>query len=155
MSVLGDGDGDNSKNFKSMFDRSSDDDSTSRRSNFGSTLRNRPPRSRSNSFNFGGDESSKLNSEEQDSTSPRRTYKFNESLSNSSKDDLFSSRKPQTTNEQTREFGSVKRWTAERGFGFIRRANSGQDLFCHVRSLKDGVQSLEPVSFRLFSYSKH
>ncbi|CAF4283359.1 unnamed protein product [Rotaria socialis] len=140
VSVLGDGD--NSRSFKSMFDRPSDDNSTSRRSNFGSTLRNRT--SRSNSFNFGGNESSKLNFDEPDSTSTRKTYKFNESLSNSSGNDLFSSKNPQTTNEQTREFGSVKRWTAERGFGFIRRASSGQDLFCHVRSLKDGVQSLEP-----------
>ncbi|CAF2116748.1 unnamed protein product [Rotaria magnacalcarata] len=137
-------DGDNSSSFKSMFDRPSDDNSTSTSSNFGSTLRNRPSRSRSNSFSFGGDESSKLNSEEQDSTSTGRTYKFKESLSKSSGDDLFSSKTPQATNEQTREFGSVKRWTAERGFGFIRRASSGQDLFCHVRSLKDGVQSLEP-----------
>ncbi|CAF4169106.1 unnamed protein product, partial [Rotaria magnacalcarata] len=57
-------DGDNSSSFKSMFDRPSDDNSTSTSSNFGSTLRNRPSRSRSNSFSFGGDESSKLNSEE-------------------------------------------------------------------------------------------
>jgi len=42
-----------------------------------------------------------------------------------------------------REMGSVKRWTAERGFGFIRRASGGPDLFCHVRSLRDGMQMLD------------
>jgi len=48
--------------------------------------------------------------------------------------------------------GSVKRWTGERGFGFIRRASGGADLFCHVRSLKNGVQALEEgqtVEFRV------
>jgi len=44
---------------------------------------------------------------------------------------------------QDRETGSVKRWTKERGFGFIRRSSGGTDLFVHVRNLKDGVQELE------------
>jgi cold shock CspA family protein len=41
----------------------------------------------------------------------------------------------------------VKRWTDGRGFGFIRRANGGPDLFCHARSLQNGLQALEEVNF--------
>jgi len=58
-------------------------------------------------------------------------------------DNLFSSRRPRFDNEQKRQIGSVKRWSNERGFGFIRRTNGGPDLFCHVRSLKNGVETLE------------
>ena len=42
-----------------------------------------------------------------------------------------------------RETGSVKRWVGERGFGFIRRASGGSDLFCHARSLTNELQALE------------
>ena len=62
-------------------------------------------------------------------------------------DNSFSPRRPRLNNDQRRETGSVKRWTEERGFGFIRRANGGQDLFCHVRSLQDGMRTLEEVNF--------
>ncbi|CAF4290286.1 unnamed protein product [Rotaria socialis] len=53
-------------------------------------------------------------------------------------------------NEQ--ETGIVKQWNKERGFGFIRRKVNGTDLFVHVKSLKDGVQSLEigqQIQFRI------
>ncbi|CAF1031930.1 unnamed protein product [Rotaria sp. Silwood1] len=127
---------------RSFLERSFNDELPQSKTNFGKFSRNQS--SSSSSFNFGGTRSSKLNSNEQESTSTEKAFKFSENLTNSSKDNFFSSKKPQITNEQTREFGSVKRWTPERGFGFIRRTNSNQDLFCHVRSLKDGVQSLEP-----------
>ncbi|CAF0746317.1 unnamed protein product [Rotaria sordida] len=129
---------------KPFFERSSDDESPSPRRNFGTFSRNQSSSSSSSVFNFGGTASSKLQFKEQESTSTEKPLRFSENLTSSTRENLFSSKKPRITNEQTRELGSVKRWTPERGFGFIRRTNSGQDLFCHVRSLKDGVQSLEP-----------
>ncbi|CAM4767596.1 unnamed protein product [Rotaria magnacalcarata] len=67
-----------------------------------------------------------------------------------------------TTNNQKKEFsdanineqetGIVKQWNKERGFGFIRRKVDGTDLFVHVKSLKDGLQSLEigqQIQFRI------
>ncbi|CAF5223658.1 unnamed protein product, partial [Rotaria magnacalcarata] len=50
------------------------------------------------------------------------------------------------------ETGIVKQWNKERGFGFIRRKVDGTDLFVHVKSLKDGLQSLEigqQIQFRI------
>jgi len=84
----------------------------------------------SSKFSFGG---SKFQSGKQDSVS----------IENSMTENLFSSRRTRFDNDQKREIGSVKRWANERGFGFIRRSNGGPDLFCHVRSLKDGIQALE------------
>ncbi|CAF4071823.1 unnamed protein product [Rotaria magnacalcarata] len=67
-----------------------------------------------------------------------------------------------TTNNQKKEFsdanineqetGIVKQWNAKRGFGFIRRKVDGTDLFVHVKSLKDGLQSLaigQQIQFRI------
>ncbi|CAF2565882.1 unnamed protein product [Rotaria sp. Silwood2] len=128
---------------KSVFERSFNNDFPRSKTNFDTFSRNKSSSS-SPLFNFGGTESSKLKSREQESTSTEQPFKFSENLTSSTKDNFFSSKKSQITYEQNRELGSVKRWTPERGFGFIRRTNSNKDLFCHARSLKDGVQSLEP-----------
>ncbi|KAL9133125.1 MAG: hypothetical protein Q9175_005696 [Cornicularia normoerica] len=32
-----------------------------------------------------------------------------------------------------REMGTIKRWNAEKGFGFISRANGGDDAFVHKK----------------------
>lgn len=115
---------------KSPFDDLSQGDSTSSRKNFGSSSRNR-----SSLFNFGGIDSSRSKSNQR----VERSFKSDE--------DSFLNEKSTSSNEQTHELGSVKRWTAERGFGFIRRASTGQDIFCHVRSLENGIQALQPVGF--------
>ncbi|MGY8709520.1 cold shock domain-containing protein [Bradyrhizobium sp. 18BD] len=39
------------------------------------------------------------------------------------------------------KIGQVKKWNAERGFGFI--VTDGHDVFCHVTALPVGVKSLE------------
>jgi len=95
----------------------------------------------SSRFNFGGSTSSRFQSGKQDSTSTEKS--FDTGLTGSTTENLFSSRRTRFDNDQNREIGSVKRWTIERGFGFIRRSNGGPDLFCHIRSLKDGRQTLE------------
>jgi cold shock CspA family protein len=115
---------------------SSNNNSTSSRFGFGG---GGSGRNQSSAFDFGGNTSSKFYSRNDEGTSP-----------NSMTENSFSSRRTQFDNDQTREIGSVKRWTNDRGFGFIRRANGGPDLFCHVRSLKGGIQSLDEVNFHLF-----
>ena len=35
--------------------------------------------------------------------------------------------------EESREMGTIKRWNAEKGFGFIGRANGGDDAFVHKK----------------------
>ena len=49
-----------------------------------------------------------------------------------------------------REMGTVKRWNAEKGFGFIGRANGGDDAFVHKKGCggKDLVEG-QAVSFVL------
>jgi len=115
---------------------SSNNNPTSSRFGFDRTSRNQ---SSSSFFDFGGTKSSELHSEQQ---SKEKIFNFNTGLTSSTKDSFFSSRRTGLDNNQTREMGSVKRWTGDRGFGFIRRANGGPDLFCHVRSLKDGIRTL-------------
>ncbi|MDN5006158.1 cold-shock protein [Bradyrhizobium sp. GCM10027634] len=39
------------------------------------------------------------------------------------------------------KIGHVKKWNAERGFGFI--STDGHDVFCHVSALPSGVDSLD------------
>ena len=34
--------------------------------------------------------------------------------------------------------GVALRWNAEKGFGFIRPHDGGQDLFCHAYNIEDG-----------------
>ena len=50
--------------------------------------------------------------------------------------------------DSTRELGTIKRWNAEKGFGFIGRANGGDDAFVHKRDCggKDLAQG-QAVSF--------
>ena len=38
--------------------------------------------------------------------------------------------------------GTVRRWKSDRGFGFIRPATGGPDIFCHVTSLLHGEGSV-------------
>lgn len=114
----------------------------------------RRSRTSSSAFNFGGTKSTTYHSQNDDSTFADRTFDFNKGVSDSSRENLFSSEENDdvSTNQQQPQIGSVKRWSAERGFGFIRRMNGGPDVFCHVRSLKDGVESLEEgqtVQYRL------
>ena len=50
--------------------------------------------------------------------------------------------------ESVREMGMIKRWNAEKGFGFIGRANGGDDAFVHKKECggKDLVEG-QAVSF--------
>jgi len=50
---------------------------------------------------------------------------------------------PSSSIQDERETGTVKRFTKEKGYGFIRRASGGADLFVHIRSLKEGTSDLE------------
>lgn len=117
-----------------------------RQSFFGNSSKlgfDRRSRTSSSAFNFGGTKSTTYHSGNDDSASGERTFDFNRGLSNSSNEHLFSSEDDTVGNAQQPQIGSIKRWSAERGFGFIRRMNGGPDVFCHVRSLKDGLEALE------------
>lgn len=116
--------------------------STSPRFGFGGGSR-RPPGG--SAFEFGGTRSSELHSEDDNFKSTERKFNFRSGLSDATTDNLFSSGRTQT--DQGRQTGLVKRWTGEQGFGFIRPTNGGPDLFCHVRSLKNGLPALEEVNF--------
>lgn len=50
--------------------------------------------------------------------------------------------------DSAREMGTIKRWNAEKGFGFISRANGGDDAFVHKKECggKDLVEG-QSVSF--------
>ena len=112
-------------------------------------LGGRGGRSRSpSSYDFGGGNSSSLFADESDSRPPRKSSNLFGDVSSSNADSFFQSRTPRASSDGKRETGSVKRWTGERGFGFIRRANGGPDLFCHARSLKDGLQALQEVCWK-------
>jgi len=48
--------------------------------------------------------------------------------------------------------GSVVRWNADKGFGFIKPHDGGEDLFCHASGLRDGdgsVQDGDDVTFKI------
>jgi len=48
--------------------------------------------------------------------------------------------------------GTMLRWNAARGFGFIKPEGGGEDIFCHITSLNGGEDSIfdgDPVTFRL------
>ena len=46
--------------------------------------------------------------------------------------------------EQQRYTGTLKKWNAERGFGFITAADGGQDIFVHITAFaRDGRQPTE------------
>jgi cold shock CspA family protein len=52
----------------------------------------------------------------------------------------------------TRFNGTLKKWSAERGFGFVMAEQGGQDLFLHVSAMpKDGWIPVigEPLSFEV------
>lgn len=120
--------------------RSSYNNSTSSRFNFGGGAR----RSNDSAFQFGGTRSSEFHSEDDTFKSTERTFNFRSGVTGSNTDNLFSSRRGQTN--QKRQVGVVKRWTGEQGFGFIRPTDGGPDLFCHARSLKNGLEALEEVN---------
>ncbi|QOZ69200.1 cold-shock protein [Bradyrhizobium arachidis] len=46
------------------------------------------------------------------------------------------------------KIGRVKKWNADRGFGFI--TTDGYDVFCHVSALPLGTKSLEVGSYAGF-----
>jgi hypothetical protein len=78
--------------------------------------------------------------------SSKKSSNWPDDQSRSSSSSFFSSKTAQTSSSNTPGTGTVKRWTGERGFGFIRRADDGSDLFCHIRSLKGGLTELQEVN---------
>jgi CspA family cold shock protein len=40
--------------------------------------------------------------------------------------------------------GTVSRWIAERGFGFIEPDSGDWDIFCHISDVKGHVEALQP-----------
>jgi cold shock CspA family protein len=53
---------------------------------------------------------------------------------------------------QQRYEGKLKKWNAERGFGFITATDGGQDIFIHITAFaRDGRQPLdgEPLTFEV------
>ncbi|PTX14196.1 putative cold-shock DNA-binding protein [Pontibacter mucosus] len=45
--------------------------------------------------------------------------------------------------------GTVKFFNAEKGFGFIKETNSGQEYFVHVTGLIDEIRENDEVTFEL------
>jgi cold shock protein len=45
--------------------------------------------------------------------------------------------------------GTVKFFNETKGFGFIKPANGGQDIFVHVSGLKDQIRENDRVSFEV------
>ena len=55
------------------------------------------------------------------------------------------------TVKNNRETGVVKRFSKEKGFGFIRRDTNGNDIFVHFQSiLGTGFKTLEVMNLFLF-----
>lgn len=52
--------------------------------------------------------------------------------------------------EYTTDTGRLVRWNGDRGFGFIRPDDGGEDLFAHVTSLVDGEESVTRGDFVTF-----
>ncbi|CAF1017601.1 unnamed protein product [Adineta ricciae] len=62
-----------------------------------------------------------------------------------------------TNGQKNIETGTIQQWNTERGFGFVRRASTGKDLFVHARSLVDGMRTLDvgqQIQFQLRSTGK-
>jgi CspA family cold shock protein len=47
------------------------------------------------------------------------------------------------------EKGTVKFFNDEKGFGFIKSASSGKDIFVHKSGLKDFIRENDEVEFRV------
>ncbi|CAF4878356.1 unnamed protein product, partial [Rotaria magnacalcarata] len=60
-----------------------------------------------------------------------------------------------TENLGERHKGTVRKWLAGRGFGFIQRDAGGSDLFVHFRNLSNGAQSLEEGQAVEFNIAKN
>ena len=49
-----------------------------------------------------------------------------------------------------RKSGVVKMWNNQRGFGFIKQNDAGNDVFCHVTDINDGNALRAGDSVRLY-----
>lgn len=51
---------------------------------------------------------------------------------------------------QTQKFeGTVKFFNAEKGFGFIKNTNGGEDIFVHASGVKEEIKENDQVEFEL------
>ena len=62
---------------------------------------------------------------------------------------LFGTTENETKSQSKTNHGNVKFYNRTKGFGFINRADSEEELFFHKTNLNDRVKENDPVTFDL------